>query len=87
MIYIFVKDLLTLMKSKVFVSMTIAAARSCQIMRQKSTTVSSVGPWVTMYAFGFNILCGQNKTILVNLSSMKYSAYNCSRCWILKQLF
>lgn len=47
------------MKSKVFVSITIAAARSCQIIRQKSSTVSSVGPCVTIYAFGFNILCGQ----------------------------
>lgn len=29
---------------------------SCQTKRQKSNTVSSVGPWLTIYAFGFNKL-------------------------------
>lgn len=46
----------TFVKSNVFVNMIIALTFSCQTIRQKSKTVSSVGPWVTMYAFGFNKL-------------------------------
>ena len=41
-----------LMKSNVLVTMTIQEARSCQAILQKSGMVDSVGPWVTMYAFG-----------------------------------
>ena len=37
-------DILTLMKSKVLVTMTIHEALSCQTIRQKSPIVVSVGP-------------------------------------------
>ena len=40
--------MLTLMKSKVLVTMTIQEALSCQTILQKSPMVVSVGPWVTM---------------------------------------
>jgi hypothetical protein len=43
---------MTLMKSKVLVTMTMQEARSCQTIRQKSPIVISLGPWVTMYALG-----------------------------------
>jgi len=39
---------LTLMKSKVLVTMTMQEALSCQTIRQKSPIVVSIGPWVTM---------------------------------------
>lgn len=39
---------MTLMKSKVLVTMTMQEALSCQTILQKSGMVSSVGPWVTM---------------------------------------
>jgi hypothetical protein len=39
---------ITFVKSKVFVSITLQLTFSYQTMRQKSKTVSSVGPWVTM---------------------------------------
>ena len=35
------------MKSKVFVSMTMQLAFTCQTSRQQSDTVLSFGPWVT----------------------------------------
>lgn len=38
----------TLMKSNVFVSITMQQAFSCQTIRQNSVTVFSMGPWVTM---------------------------------------
>ena len=43
---------MTRMKSNVLVTMTMQEAFSCQTIRQKSGIVDSVGPWVTMYAFG-----------------------------------
>lgn len=53
--------------------MTIQLARSCQIIRQNSLTVTSVGPWVTMYALGFSKLCNQNEVLEHNI---KYNVHN-----------
>ena len=47
---------MTRMKSKVLVTMTMQEAFSCHTIRQKSGIVDSVGPWVTMYAFGWTRL-------------------------------
>jgi hypothetical protein len=52
-------SILTLIKSNVLVSITIQLAFSCQTILQKSVTVFSVGPCVTMYAFGFSKLCNR----------------------------
>ena len=55
---------ITRMKSKVLVTMTMQEAFSCQTIRQKSGIVDSVGPWVTMYAFGWTRLWGGRPLIL-----------------------
>jgi hypothetical protein len=63
-------SILTLIKSKVLVSITIQLAFSCQTILQKSVTVFSVGPSVTIYAFGFSKLCNRF------ISIMKGDSYN-----------
>jgi len=55
--------ILTLIKSKVLVSITMQLAFSCQTILQKSVTVFSVGPCVTIYAFGFSKLCNRHVNI------------------------
>ena len=54
------------MKSKVLVTMTMQEAFSCHTIRQKSGIVDSVGPWVTMYAFGWTRLWGGEATYSFN---------------------
>lgn len=39
-------------------------AFSCQTILQKSVTVFSVGPCVTIYAFGFSKLCNRYVNIM-----------------------